>query len=121
MIARSDYIQQLRPFIDKPQIKIITGIRRSGKSTVLHLLKDELLNNGVQEEQIISINFESFDNIDLLMATNLYRDIKSKIKTSAKYYLLLDEIQEVENWEKAKLTLLPKSRAIKYISRLLIN
>ncbi len=101
MIARPGYIRQLRSFIDKPQIKIITGIRRSGKSTVLHLLKDELLNNGVRKEQIIPINFESFANIDLLMAANLYQDIKNKIKTSAKYYLLLDEIQEVENWEKA--------------------
>lgn len=101
MISRSGYIEQLRPFIDKPQIKIITGIRRSGKSTVLHLLKDELLANGVKKEQIIPINFESFANIDLLVAANLYQDIKSKIKTSARYYLLLDEIQEVENWEKA--------------------
>ncbi len=101
MIARPAYIAQLNPFIDKPQIKILTGIRRSGKSTVLLLLKDELLARGVKKEQIISINFESFTVSHLLTASNLYQYIKNEVQTSSKYYLLLDEIQEVEDWEKA--------------------
>ena len=101
MIARPTYIAQLIPFIDKPQIKILTGIRRSGKSTVLLLLKDELLARGVKKEQIISINFESFAYAHLLTATNLYQYIKNEVKASGKFYLLLDEIQEVEDWEKA--------------------
>lgn len=101
MIFRPSYIDDIIPFIDKPQIKIITGIRRSGKSFVLRLLKEELLQRGVQEEQIITINFESFAFIELTKAQKLYEFVKEKIKHSHKYYLLLDEIQEVEEWEKA--------------------
>ncbi|MFA5556115.1 MAG: ATP-binding protein [Flavobacteriaceae bacterium] len=101
MISRSGYIQELKPFINKEQIKVITGIRRSGKSTVLHLLKSELLNLGIQEQQIISLNFESFAYLDYTTAPKLYEYIQEKIKGTDKFYLLLDEIQEVENWEKA--------------------
>lgn len=101
MILRPTYIDAIIPFIDKPQIKIITGIRRSGKSFVLRLLKEELLQRGVQEEQIITINFESFAFIELTKAQKLYEFVKEKIKHKHKYYLLLDEIQEVEYWEKA--------------------
>lgn len=101
MILRPTYIDAIIPFIDKPQIKIITGIRRSGKSVVLRLLKEELLQRGVQEEQIITINFESFAFIELTKAQKLYEFVKEKIKHKHKYYLLLDEIQEVEDWEKA--------------------
>lgn len=101
MILRTTYLEEIKPFIDKPQIKILTGIRRSGKSTVLQLLREELLANGVHEDQIVFINFESFAYADLLSAKALYRNIKEQIKESQKYYLLLDEIQEVEGWEKA--------------------
>jgi len=101
MILRPAYLDDLKPFIDKPQIKIITGIRRSGKSTVLHLLREELLARGVKQEQIIAVNFESFAFSELLTATKLYAYIRNGIKTEQKYYLLLDEIQEVEDWEKA--------------------
>lgn len=101
MILRPTYIDAIIPFIDKPQIKIITGIRRSGKSVVLRLLKEELLQRGVQEEQIITINFESFAFIELIQAQKLYEFVKEKITNPQKYYLLLDEIQEVEDWEKA--------------------
>lgn len=101
MIIRSAYIEAIKPFIDKPQIKIITGIRRSGKSTILSLLKDELLSRGIKIENIVYINFESFANFGLLSASALYQYINNQINPSEKYYLLLDEIQEVENWEKA--------------------
>lgn len=101
MILRPTYIDAIIPFIDKPQIKIITGIRRSGKSVVLRLLKEELLQRGVQEEQIITINFESFAFVELTKAQNLYEFVKEKITNPQKHYLLLDEIQEVEDWEKA--------------------
>ncbi len=101
MILRPTYINDIIPFIDKSQIKIITGIRRSGKSVVLRLLKEELLRREIKEEQIITINFESFVYSELTKAQNLYEFVKEKIKKSQKYYLLLDEIQEVEEWEKA--------------------
>jgi predicted AAA+ superfamily ATPase len=101
MILRPKYIEALTPFIDKPQIKIITGIRRSGKSTVLQMLQEEFLKRKVPDEQIISINLESFQYAHLLEASKLYAFISEKIEQGKKYYILLDEIQEVEDWEKA--------------------
>ncbi len=101
MISRPIYIEQLKSFINKPQIKIITGIRRSGKSTVLHLLKQALINGGVNEDQVISVNFESFAYAELTTAPKLYQYVKEKIQQDQKSYLLLDEIQEVDSWEKA--------------------
>lgn len=101
MILRAAYIDAIFPFIDKPQIKILTGIRRSGKSMVLRMLKEELISKGIEEAQIISLNFESFAYIELTKAQNLYEYIKEKINKKKRYYLLLDEIQEVREWEKA--------------------
>ena len=101
MIKRDLYLQQLKLFINKPLIKILTGIRRSGKSTVLTLLKDELLASGVSEKQIIMINFDSIAYSEICTAVRLYEYIRDQITSSGKYYLLLDEIQEVIQWEKA--------------------
>lgn len=101
MIQRVSYINQLRQFIDKPFVKILTGIRRSGKSSVLLLLKDELFLRGVSEAQVIHINFESFEYIEYKTAKSLYEFVKKQIKNNKQHYLLLDEIQEVEGWEKA--------------------
>ncbi|MBS1781535.1 MAG: ATP-binding protein [Bacteroidetes bacterium] len=98
---RPSYLEEIKPFIDKPQIKVITGIRRSGKSNVLVLLKKELFAQGILAEQIITINFESFVNAEILSASKLYQFVKDEIQTHQKYYLLLDEIQEVNDWEKA--------------------
>jgi len=106
MISRPIYIKQLKNFINKPQIKIITGIRRSGKSTVLRLLKETLLSSGVREEQIIMLNFESFVFSGFTTAQKLYDFVKGKIQQDQKTYLLLDEIQEVDDWEKAVNSLL---------------
>ncbi len=101
MIARTTYLDQLREFIDKPQIKIITGIRRSGKSSTLLLLKNELLQKAVAIEQIVYVNLESFTFSELRTAEKLYMYIVEKIQKGRKTYLLLDEIQEVVQWEKA--------------------
>ena len=101
MINRPNYLQQLKPFIDTPLIKVITGIRRSGKSTVMKLLQAELTSQGVDEQNIIHINFESFAFSEYKTAEKLYALVKEKIQTAEKYYLLLDEIQEVTDWEKA--------------------
>lgn len=101
MINRPNYLQQLKPFINTPLIKVITGIRRSGKSTVMKLLREELISQGVAEQQIIHINFESFAFSDFKTADKLYALVKEKIQNADKYYLLLDEIQEVSEWEKA--------------------
>lgn len=101
MIFRARYIEILRNFIDKPLIKVITGIRRSGKSTVLNLLKEELLQRGVKEQQIIAVNFESFAFSELTDNQKLYAYVQEKIQLTDRYYLILDEIQEVQAWEKA--------------------
>ena len=100
MLERNIYLNQLISFIDKPFIKVISGIRRSGKSVLLKLLKNELLKKGVKAEIIIYINFESFEYYELANAKQLYTYLKEKINNKNKYYLLLDEIQEVESWEK---------------------
>ena len=100
MIARDQYLDKILSFKDQPLIKIITGIRRCGKSTVLSLLKEYLLSNGVSAKQIIAINFESFAFSEFTDAQKLYLFISKQIKPQNKYYLLIDEVQEVTNWEK---------------------
>lgn len=92
-------MEQIKPFIDKPLIKILTGIRRSGKSTVMRLLKNELLASGVPEDRIISINLESFTYSELRNARALYDYMAAR--STGRVYILLDEIQEVESWEQA--------------------
>jgi predicted AAA+ superfamily ATPase len=87
MIERNTYIQQIVPFIDKPQVKIITGIRRSGKSFVLRLLLEELTNKGIKPKQVISVNFESFEYADLLNAKELYNYLKQQIKQATLLHL----------------------------------
>lgn len=101
MIKRELYIQKIKPFIDTEVIKVITGIRRCGKSTMLELIKQELITMGVKETSFISYNFESLQNVNFLKMEDLYKDIKSKIANmDSKVYIFLDEIQEVEGWEK---------------------
>ena len=101
MIKRERYIQRIRPFIDKDVVKVLTGIRRSGKSVMLELIKDELGKNGVREEQFISLNFESLANAKFCTAEVLYEELGKRIdKIKDKAYIFLDEIQEVADWEK---------------------
>jgi predicted AAA+ superfamily ATPase len=101
MIKRNLYLKQIKPFIDKPLIKVITGIRRSGKSVILKLLKENLLEKGVGESQIIYLNFESLEFSEFDSAKKLYSYIKERIIKNKRSYILLDEIQEVNSWEKA--------------------
>lgn len=101
MILRENYLNLISDYIDKPFIKVITGLRRSGKSVLLMLLKDELLRRGVNEKNIIYINFESFEFFELDDATKLYKYIQEKIVERYHFYIMLDEIQEVHSWEKA--------------------
>jgi len=101
MIRRELYLNQLFGYIDKPFIKVITGLRRSGKSVLLMMLRDELIGKGVGENNIIYINLESFEFSDIDNAGKLYKFIQSKIINKQRYYILLDEIQEVASWEKA--------------------
>ncbi len=101
MIKRETYMQRIRPFINTELIKVFTGIRRSGKSVMLELVKDELKNSGVSENNFLCINFEQFSQSELLDAKSLYAKIVEFQKnTEGRTYLFFDEIQEVEGWEK---------------------
>lgn len=100
MIQRNLYIEQIEKFTDSNLIKIITGIRRCGKSTILLLLRERFIVKGILPEQIIYINFESFKYSELKTAQNLYKFISEQINSDKRYYMLLDEIQEVVDWEK---------------------
>ena len=100
IIKRRAYLSELVKWLDTPFIKVITGIRRSGKSTLLQNIKQELQNRGINEMQIIYLNFESFATEALKESTKLYSYIHQQMITSSKYYILLDEIQEVIDWEK---------------------
>ncbi len=102
MIKRELYLKKIRNFIDKPVIKVITGMRRSGKSMILKLISQELLERGILSQNIIYINFESLMFSDLTEFRALYNHVIEKSQTlTGKVYILLDEIQEVEHWEKA--------------------
>lgn len=88
--------------MNRPFIKVIAGIRRCGKSVVLQLIAEELERQGITKEHIVYMNFESFEWMDIADAKALYLHIKDKVaKTDGKVYILLDEIQEVKDWEKA--------------------
>ena len=106
MIRRPFYIKELEQWIDKPLVKILTGIRRSGKSTILLLLKEVLSEKGISENNIIALNFESFTTEHLKNATSLYAYLAGQITKDEKIYILLDEIQEVQDWEKVVNSLL---------------
>ena len=101
MIKRDEYLQRLIGFKDKQLIKVITGIRRCGKSTLLKIFQDYLLQNGTEENQIITINFENPDFDELKDYKTLYNYLKSKLIPDKKNYILLDEIQNVTDYQKA--------------------
>lgn len=100
MIVRERYMRVIRDFMDRPVIKIITGMRRSGKSALLELTRQELLNRGVSRKNIIFINFESLRFEALKDYRALYAEIAAKAEqTDGRVYIFLDEIQEVNAWE----------------------
>ena len=100
MIKRDNYLKRMIDAKDTEFIKVITGVRRSGKSTLLLMFKEYLLSEKVKEENIIYINFESAKFDDIRNYKDLYKYVEEKIKKE-KVYLLLDEVQNVESWEKA--------------------
>ena len=102
MIKRNLYLEEIKKYMNKPIIKVITGMRRSGKSMILKLIQEELENVGIIKENIIYMNFESLIYIDIKDFETLYKHIIEKtFNKKGKIYILLDEIQEVKGWEKA--------------------
>lgn len=102
MIKREMYMSRIRPFIGTELVKVMTGIRRCGKSVMLDLIKDELSESGITPEHMISFNFESMSNAHLCTAEALHKEVMERSATiEGKVYLFFDEIQEVKQWEKA--------------------
>lgn len=102
MKNRDLYLTQLIRFRDKPLIKVITGIRRCGKSTLLSLFENHLMASGVTQDHIIRMNFESFQFDEISDYKKLHTYIKKQLKNSSdRHYILLDEVQQVSSWEKA--------------------
>ncbi len=101
MIKREMYMSRIRPFIGGELVKVMTGIRRCGKSVMLELIKEELIADGINSSQFISINFEDLSYSHLLTAKKLHEEVVKRAKTiDGKVYLFFDEIQEVQGWEK---------------------
>jgi predicted AAA+ superfamily ATPase len=100
LIQRKEYLDKLIAFKDKQVVKIITGIRRCGKSTLLEMYRDYLLENGVRKEQIISLNFEDFAYEDLTDAKKLYEYLLTLLDGNKTTYIFLDEVQQIQNFQK---------------------
>lgn len=105
MIERPLYLDKIMPFVDTPFVKILTGVRRCGKSTILKMIIKKIKEEkNVDDEQILNYRFDSMEYEDMT-TKELYLELKSKILQSKKTYLFLDEIQEIEGWEKVVNTL----------------
>lgn len=94
MIERNDYLKQLLSWKDQKIIKVLTGIRHCGKSTILKLYQEYLLNNGIDPSQIVSIDFEKLEYEDLQNYKKLYQYIKDRLVDNKMMYIFLDEIQK---------------------------
>jgi len=116
MIERQIYMQKLKDFKDMQIIKVITGIRRCGKSTFLLMFQEFLKQSGVKRKNIISINFEDLAFAHLQDYKELYQYILSKINDSERFYIFLDEIQNVENFQKAVDSLFLKTNLDIYLT-----
>lgn len=99
MIKRELYLKKLRQLKDQRLIKVITGIRRSGKSTLLQAFRNELIETGVKKTNIIFLNFEERENLHLTEWTSLYDEIIKKVFKNTKHYVFLDEVQLVNGFE----------------------
>lgn len=99
-LIREDYLKLIRPCYNIDLIKVITGVRRSGKSVLMDTIKNELISNGVTGSHIISINLEDLDYSFITDIKDLHTEIKSRIVDKEKYYIFIDEIQHLENFEK---------------------
>ena len=117
MIIRTKYINAIRPFIQKPVIKVITGVRRCGKSTLLTQIIDELIVQGVGQQQIIYINKELFEFDSIRSYSDLHNYISGIVGSSkSNYYIFVDEIQEIDGWERAVNSFLASGKYDIYIT-----
>lgn len=116
MILRPDYIEAVKPFMDAPLVKILTGVRRCGKSTIFEMIRQELLEKGIPEDHIIMKKYTEMDIPDTITAKQMYDELVSRVEDDKRYYFLLDEIQEIKGWEKAVNSLLEGMNADIYVT-----
>ena len=101
MVVRQLYLKRLKKYQDTEFVKVITGVRRSGKTSVLRMFRDYLRDSGILAEQIIFLNFESMKYGDLLTKEALYQYVTDRVVSGKKMYLFFDEVQRVVGWEDA--------------------
>lgn len=116
MIIRPQYMNILKTYRDIPLVKILAGIRRCGKSTILEMLKDDLLKSGITPDHIISMRYTSEDFDDGMTDKDMYNGIKEQMTCDGRYYLLLDEVQEIDGWEKAVNSLFESANTDIYVT-----
>ena len=116
-IARPRYMDRIEGFLDKPGVaKVLTGMRRSGKSVLLQMIRDRLVDRGAHPEQILYLNFDVMANMDLRSARVLDDHIRQNVPETGPYYVLFDEIQEVDQWEHVVNSLISQGRADIYLT-----
>ena len=98
-------MERIKPFMDAPLVKVLTGIRRCGKSTIMKMIRKELIDRGVDETKILFYRLDSLEYEDIRSANLFYNEIKNKL-VKGKNYIFLDEIQEIDQWEKVVNTLM---------------
>ena len=116
MIIRPQYMNMLKNYRDVPLVKILAGIRRCGKSTILDMLRDDLLKSGIAADHIISMRYTSEDFDDGMTDKDMYNSIKEQMTGDGRYYLLLDEVQEINGWEKAVNSLFENANTDIYVT-----
>ena len=99
MIERNEYMDQLKRWREKDVIKVVTGIRRCGKSTLLSMFQDELKEEGISEKNMISLNLESVEGLDITDYHELLHYFLSRLQPSGMNYIFIDEVQQVEHFE----------------------
>lgn len=116
MIKREIYLSKLRQLKDQNLIKVITGIRRCGKSTLLEAFKDELLSDGVSAKNIVFLNFEERENLNFTDWTVLYDEIIKNVNEKERFYIFLDEVQLINDFEKLINSLYTKKNIDLYVT-----
>lgn len=116
MILRPYYMEMLKKYRDVPLVKILAGIRRCGKSTILEMLAQDLLESGIAKDHIITMRYTSEDFAEGMTDQQMYHGIRELMDGDGKYYLLLDEVQEIDGWEKAVNSLLEGTDSDIYVT-----
>lgn len=116
MIIRPDYVNEIKKFIDVPLVKVLSGVRRCGKSTILDMIKEELINNrNIKKDKIISRKYNEVIYDDMT-SKEMYNDLIKNFNDNERYYLFLDELQEIKGWEKVVNNILEKYNVDIYVT-----